>query len=150
MRLLAVAHPDRAGVSVGATANAARMSASINDAYCSIATPINRAETLLRLEVVHPAAQPALSPAFLVEMMELREALDDAIASANSAQVIAIEETARARREALISALAAQLDRAVEEPSPSRLVLFEAARRTLNELRYIERVLERAASDRYS
>ncbi|MDZ4832084.1 MAG: Fe-S protein assembly co-chaperone HscB [Phycisphaerae bacterium] len=143
LRLLAAAHPDRASSGVGAASDAARSSAAINDAYRSIATPFARAETLLRMHTVATPPSDALAPSFLVEMMELREALDEAIAGDEAARISDIRHGADECRAARIAALASFLDRAVATPPPLDVPLYAEARRTLNELRYVERVLDR-------
>lgn len=143
LRLLAAAHPDRAGSGVLAASEAARSSAAINDAYRSIATPFARAETLLRMHSAVTPPSEALAPTFLVEMMELRESLDEAIASAETTRISDIRRGAEECRAARFTTLASLLDRAVAAPPHLAAPLYAEARCALNELRYVERVLDR-------
>ncbi|MFO0829223.1 MAG: Fe-S protein assembly co-chaperone HscB [Phycisphaerales bacterium] len=141
-RLLAAAHPDRAGGDAGATADAARRSAAINDAFRAISAPVARAETLLRLLGAPSRASEPQSPAFLMEMMELRESLDAAIDADDRERIAAMRDDAAARRADLVSELASALDGAADGGAAD----LAAARDALGRLRAVERVVARAAT----
>ena len=143
--LLAAAHPDRAGLDSATSADAARRSSAINDAYRALAAPLPRAEAILRLEGAPVAKGDSLSPQFLAEMMDVRELLDDAIAARDLDRLAALCRDGEARRAELLDELASSLDRAVDANAADKPALLAAARTTLNHLRYFERLLERAA-----
>jgi curved DNA-binding protein CbpA len=71
-------HPDRAGDPVAA-AEAGRRSAALNEARAALRDPERRADLLLsRLGGPSAAEEKSLPPAFLTEMMELRERVEEA------------------------------------------------------------------------
>ncbi len=137
-RLAAESHPDRAGAG-HSTADAARVSAGLNEAYLAVAEPVARAETLLRLAGVAASGSEPMPPAFLAEMMEWREATDAAKESGDAAALAALREEAAGRRSALLEQLAARFDAAERLAAEARLAGFQEARSVLNELRYVER-----------
>lgn len=140
LRLLADAHPDRAGTDPVRQAEAARRSAEITAAFRTLASPIARAETLLALAGMRSSSDDAVSPAFLMSMMETREALDEAIARGDAGEVQRVRDEASRERERLVAALAEAFDGS--DPCARREAL-ERARHDLAALRYVERVLER-------
>lgn len=140
VRLLAECHPDRAGTDPVRQAEAARRSAEINAAFRTLQSPLLRAEALLALAGSRPLPSDALAPAFLMEMMETREALDEAIAADDGARIAELRREAEARRADLHAALAARLDAPIPTPADA-----QAARQDLAALRYVERILERIA-----
>src|SRR5947208_15229738 len=73
-------HPDyhSAGSSADLAASL-ELSAAVNEAYNTLRDPFARAEYLLRLEGGPSAAeQKQMPPAFLAEMLEARERIEDA------------------------------------------------------------------------
>ncbi|MBL9148445.1 MAG: Fe-S protein assembly co-chaperone HscB [Phycisphaerae bacterium] len=140
VRLLAECHPDRAGTDPVRQAEASRRSAEINAAFRTLQSPLLRAEALLALAGSRPLPGDALAPAFLMEMMETREALDEAIAARDEARIAEVRSEADARRVDLLAALAARLDAPISTPAEA-----QAARQDLAALRYVERILERIA-----
>src|SRR6476619_1770759 len=74
-------HPDRFAQSGASERRAAlEKAANVNEAWRALRDPIRRAEALFRLAgaSVGETNEPKASPAFLMEMMEDREALADA------------------------------------------------------------------------
>lgn len=143
LRLLSEAHPDRADGAV-AMAEAARRSAALTEAYRALSAPLTRAEALLRLEGAGKGRE-APSPEFLMEALENREALDAAIAEGDATRVGALRAECAARRAALLRDLEAHFALALAAPPPARAGLLEGAQRDLAALRYVERMLARAA-----
>jgi molecular chaperone HscB len=136
LRRAAAAHPDR---SSEAGSDAARRSAELNDAKRVLDDPLLRAEALLG-----PGASEApLPPDFLMEMMELRSGLDEALASGDREQVAALRQGGEAERDRLLAELAELLDPTGSGglAEPTR----HAARSALCRLRYVLRLIDRAA-----
>ena len=79
-RLQAAAHPDRAASDAQAQRIAVQASARINQAHRRLKDPLARAAYLCELAgvPVDGTSQQPLDPAFLVQQMNWREALDDA------------------------------------------------------------------------
>ncbi len=123
---------------------AERNSARLNSAFEALAQPTQRADWL----VVHLGgptedAERSMPQAFLLEVLEWNEVLDEARSSAAAdPRVEALEVELRARRAANLAQLETLL-----EPLPGRnserLVL---ARRELNALRYLDRALREIES----
>jgi molecular chaperone HscB len=135
-------HPDRAqGAAGGADeGEVARRAALLNDAKRTLEDPERRADALLVL-LGGPAREEekSLPPAFLMEVMEVREALEDAAASGDAGRITEHEAWADARRAALIDEVAGALAALTEPPDPGAL---RDIRVTLNAWRYIERMRE--------
>lgn len=88
--LQATVHPDKfAGASDAQRRLALQWSTQINEAHDTLKDPILRATYLCRLHGVEVDAErnTAMAPDFLVQQMEWREALDDAV-SAKDAQAL--------------------------------------------------------------
>jgi molecular chaperone HscB len=74
-------HPDKyVGAGASERREALAKAVEVNEAWCIVRSPIRRAEALLRLRGVDvgDAAEPKADPDFLMEMLELREALAEA------------------------------------------------------------------------
>ena len=133
-------HPDRY---VGAPANERRMALSraveVNEAWRAVRDPIKRAEAILRLSglegEVGETREPKPSGAFLMEVMEQREQLDEAKASRDVARVEAIVGEAKAQFAATEKALLDAIDGGGE---------LRAAIPLLGRLRYAARFLSEA------
>lgn len=156
VRLMAAAHPDRAATPIEA-AEFARRASRINEAQQTLADPIRRAEAILRLTGAASHEGSALPQAFLIEAMELREALDEAIASGDDARVQSLRDDAIAQRDEAIAELDERFDRLVRltgeqgsgdapaQPQSERSSEIAAIGATLSRLRYVVRMIERAS-----
>jgi molecular chaperone HscB len=126
-------HPDRvAGASAAERVAALSRSRALNDAYQLIKRPVPRAEYLLARAGVTIGDNERLDPAFLMEILELREELAEARAAGNTALVGELQAAMLARRNDALGALP-PLFAAGDYPAiKDRLIL----------LRYVHRYLE--------
>ncbi len=143
-------HPDRYTASAP---NERRMALSraveVNEAWRTLRDPIKRAETILRLSglenEVGETREPKPSGAFLMEVMETRERLEDARASRDASAIEAVTHEAREQFVATERALAQAIDEALAASSESeRSASLRKAIPVLGRLRYAARFLEEA------
>lgn len=106
-------HPDKfAQASASERRAALEKAANVNEAWRILRDPIRRAEALFRVEgiAVGEANEPKASPAFLMDVMEEREALAEARAAKNLPKVRALAtkmaQRARDAEEKLIAGFA--------------------------------------------
>ncbi|MCX4242862.1 Fe-S protein assembly co-chaperone HscB [Paraliomyxa miuraensis] len=132
------AHPDRfVGASSAEQRSAMERSASLNEGYRVLRDPVRRAEYLCRLAGIDvdssepEGGAPAMGQAFLMEMIERREAVEDARREGPSA----LDEL----RDGVEGELDDALDRAVSalQQGDSR-----RAAEALVERRYLQRLLD--------
>ena len=127
------AHPDRvAGSSAAERVAALSRSRALNDAYQLIKKPVSRAEYLLARAGVTIGDNERLDPAFLMEILELREELAEARAAGELARVEQLQRTMQARRAEALDAL----------PGLFAAGDLAAIKQRLIVLRYIHRYLE--------
>jgi len=133
-----VVHPDRfATASTGEQRAAMEASAALNEAYRIIRDPVRRAEYLCKLAGIDVDSNergqgaPSMSQAFLVEMIERREALEDARAKGAAAL--------EAMRQGVEDELDDALDKAVRALDADDP---QDAARYLVERRYFQRLLD--------
>jgi molecular chaperone HscB len=136
----AVLHPDLAS----GDEEAQRRMAVINHARRVLEDPERRADALLlRLGGPSREQHKALPPAFLMEMMEIREAVEAAGAEADpearASQRRSWEAWAEAERQKAIGEVAGMFRALAEWPSEGQR---EEIRTRLNAWRYIERLIE--------
>lgn len=142
-------HPDRHALADGPTrVKNALATAELNQAYRTLRDPVSRAEYLLRLHGIDVAEEKSggrpVAPAFLMEIMELREAFAEARAANDEAAVQALGSDVRGRRDEAMARVGAGF-LAVEAGEPARLPDIAEA---LVALRYFHRFLtELAAHD---
>lgn len=109
-QLQAEVHPDRFA-SEGAAAQRVAMqwAVRVNEAYARLKDPLARAAYLctLRGAPIDAETNTAMPPAFLVQQMQWREALDEA---AGAAEVEAIADTVVAAEQQLLAQAAERLD----------------------------------------
>lgn len=139
-------HPDRF---VGRPASERRAALGraieVNEAHRTLKNPLSRAEALLgRLGLSVPEGQelPA-SPAFLMEMMELREDLRTAGRAQNKAEVERLAAQVRGQEAILAQKLSVAFESAQEgkqTPEATKLEIHQ----TLGSLRYLRRFLDEA------
>lgn len=127
-------HPDfHHGGAGGEQAASETLSAAVNEAYTTLSDPFRRAEHLLALFGGPPAAEVKdISPAFLMEMMELREAVE----AADAAGKLRHEADAKKRLEAVFAGLVSLFEKAEVDPA-ARL----AVRKELNAAKYLKGLL---------
>jgi molecular chaperone HscB len=130
-------HPDRFAA---APASERRMSleraVQVNEAYRLLRDELKRAEALLKL--AGGGAESAADPEFLMEMMELREALGEAEAAKDMARVQALTAQVQVRQTRALDALRAAFPglEAADDALRSRLAV------RIGELRYYRRFLD--------
>ncbi|MCA9657445.1 MAG: Fe-S protein assembly co-chaperone HscB [Myxococcales bacterium] len=110
LELSAAAHPDRfAGASAGERRRAVERASVINEAYRTLRDPVRRAEYLVKLGGIDldrtdpERGAPDPGKAFLIEMIELREALEEA-QGAGVAAVDGLREQIEARADEALDA----------------------------------------------
>jgi molecular chaperone HscB len=126
-------HPDRVvGASAAERVAVLSRSRALNDAYQLIKRPVARAEYLLARAGVAIGDNERLDPAFLMEILELREELAEARAAGNTALVGKLQGAMQARRNDALGALPALFAAGDLAAIKERLIL----------LRYVNRYLE--------
>lgn len=138
-------HPDKyAQASASERRAALEKAAEVNAAWRVVRDPIKRAEALFALAgiAVGETNEPKASPAFLMDVMEQREALAEARAKKDLDRVHALGEAMKARARAAEGKLAAGFakggDRAVLEPLLPLVGELRFYRRFLDEVEAIE------------
>jgi molecular chaperone HscB len=139
LRRAAALHPDRLTDPLAQT-HAQREAAALNDARAALADDEQRANVLLAL-LGGPAKDQdkSLPEGFLIEMMEVREAMDAALATGDAAERDRLDRWAREHRQAHVENVRAGFAGLGAAPAPGQLA---ALRRELNAWRYIERMLQ--------
>lgn len=134
-------HPDKfAGGTPAERRAALDRAAQVNEAWRTLREPVKRAEALLRLAgvAVGETHEPKASGAFLMEIMELREALSEARAARDHERVASLARDVREKREAASRALSEALS--AEAADPAR------ALPRLGELRFYQRFLDEVSA----
>lgn len=151
-------HPDRfARADVRARCYALEHATALNDAYRVLRDPLRRAECLIglhgiRLDVHGIGGRsnvPRLDQAFLVEMLEVQEAIGEARAAGRGAEVERITAEIRLRREAELRGVAEDLREACGGGAPregpgANGAMMRAGERVAR-VRFYDRVLSTAA-----
>ncbi|HYO96021.1 MAG TPA: Fe-S protein assembly co-chaperone HscB [Polyangiaceae bacterium] len=140
-------HPDRY---VGRPASERRMALSkaieVNQALRKLQDPVQRAEALLArhgaLAEEGREAQPR--PDFLMEILELREALSSARSAANLEQVRKLAEGVTSRQENALQALSSAFAACAKVAFPELTQRTLEISSLLSEVRYYQRFLEEA------
>lgn len=130
-------HPDKwASRTPGELAIAERTSAFLNTSYATLKSPAKRAEYLLARRGIDlndaAGGNAALGAAFLMQMMELREEIDAALAAADAAALARLRNHVQTMMRADTDALSSALRRTQDE----------AARVATLRLRYWQRALD--------
>ena len=126
-------HPDRvAGAPAAERVAALSRARALNDAYQLIKKPASRAEYLLARAGVTIGDNERLDPAFLMEILELREELAGARVAGELARVEQLQRAMQARRAEALDAL----------PGLFAAHDLAAIKQRLIVLRYIHRYLE--------
>ena len=132
-------HPDRFATAP-AKERLASLQASqrLNDAYRTLRAPTARAAHLLELHGRKLGENDTVDQGFLLEILELREALDQAKRQKDEARLAELGDDIRGRRRTAMTALGAALDERRWDEAKAELVL----------LRYFDRFLaEHEAGD---
>ena len=118
-------HPDRHAAAGDAARRASmQWTVRVNEAYRALKSPLERARHLLELNGVDVAFETntAMPPAFLMQQMEWREALEDAKAGKDSAALDRLRDDLRGEARAIEGALAERIDGARDYPGAAELV----------------------------
>ncbi|MBN4061234.1 Fe-S protein assembly co-chaperone HscB, partial [bacterium AH-315-I18] len=135
-------HPDRF-IDPLKQADAADRTAVINKAYQTLKSPFDRATVMIHLLSEDPVDDSKQLPAnLLMEMMEIREELEDAQANKNSAELKRLQQWAKDQEKNYLLTLKQVLDQATALPASDRKASLSKAIEQLNALRYIQRMLE--------
>lgn len=152
-RELSVAlHPDKLGaVGPSARREAIERAAQVNEAWRIVKDPIRRAEALFALAgiKVGETNEPKTDQAFLMDMMEMREALAEARDEKNLEKIRALADDAANREKAAkeaISKASAQTDRHLLVQALPKLGELRFYRRMLEDVSAIEDAIAEAAS----
>jgi len=129
-------HPDRF-VDPLEQAEAVEKMSQLTDSYRVLGDPELRARALLALSGLElPEDKDKLPPDLLMEVMEVREAMEAAIESGDRAELERLRNWANKERTAYLNKLAALFDGDLDQGKAS------AVREQLNALRYMQRMLE--------
>jgi len=131
------AHPDfHSDATAEVQAHAEAESAAINEAYATLKDPFRRAEALLKLlGGPNASEQKEMPPAFLMEMLELREQIEGATGPTKAK----IESELLERETTLFAAIENSFAKC--EPPPAPPALLKGIRRDLNAAKYLRGLL---------
>ena len=163
LRAVSRLHPDRATDEVQRV-QMVQEAAAVGAAKQRVAHDLTRAEELLKLLGARSFLAAPLTPEFLMETMELRDAIEEVCAQGQSDARAALSQTIRQRRSDERGALASAFRVALAQsgdPGPGQHTpiasdggmnkdaeaSLRAAAAALVRLRYLDRMLERLASD---
>jgi molecular chaperone HscB len=113
-----------------------RAATALNDAVRVLRDPLARAAALLETRGVTIGENESIEGPLVMEIMELREQLDDARSANDQGQASQVVEGVRARRADALASLSTQLDAGDDA----------GAKHTLITIRYFDRLLEAAAA----
>lgn len=127
-------HPDFHQTGSGAEQSASEtLAAAVNEAYTTLKDPFRRAEHLLALLGGPTAAEVKdIPPAFLMEMMDLREEIERADAAGKARH----EAAAKKRLDVIFTGLIPLFDQALANPAART-----AIRKELNAAKYLKGLL---------
>jgi molecular chaperone HscB len=143
----AATHPDRFTDPLE-QADAAERSAVINDAYRTLKDPESRANALLVL--LGGAAKTddkTLPPDLLVEMMEVRERMEEAIAEQDERAMREIVQWAHEQRAEHLRRVGELFGKAQAADGAAREESLKKVRVELNALRYFQRMIEQSPEE---
>jgi molecular chaperone HscB len=136
-------HPDRFASAPAAERVAAlQRSMALNEAYKALKKPVSRAEYLLGKAGLTIGGNERLDPAFLMEILELREELAAARVADDRDTVVRLEAAMKARRDTSLAALDPLFACAESSTGDTRASCLAEIKTTLILLRYIGRYLE--------
>lgn len=128
-------HPDRFAAQPEAEQRVAMQWATqVNEAYQTLRHAVNRGVYLLKLQGIDAldANNTKMAPAFLMQQMEWREAIEDARAGKNVAALDALTDDLRAAHRRIEAQLAELIDMAHA---------YEAASEAVRQLRFMDKLI---------
>ena len=128
-------HPDRFAAQPEAEQRVAMQWATqVNEAYQTLKHPVNRGVYLLKLQGIDAldANNTKMAPAFLMQQMEWREAIEDARAGKSMAALDALTDDLRAAHRRIESQLVELIDSAKD---------YEGAREAVRQLRFMDKLI---------
>jgi len=132
-------HPDRfARAPVADRVKALSEATALNDAFKVLKSPVRRAEHLLELRGQPLGDKEPVPQSFLMKILELREALEDAQATKDEAEVARLETAMRARFDAALR----RVGQLFASGGTS-----EAIKKELIDLRYFQRFLDEVTGE---
>lgn len=138
----AALHPDRA-LDPMAQADATGESARLNQARATLADDEQRANALLALLGGRAKEQDkSLPPGFLTEIMDVRQQMEEAMASGDAAKRAEMGAWAANQRMQYVDRLGATFGEFTHAEPARKAAILTEARMHLNAWRYIERMIE--------
>lgn len=128
-------HPDRFAAQPEAEQRLAMQWATrVNEAYQTLKHPVNRGVYLLKLQGIDAleASNTKMAPAFLMQQMEWREAVEEARAGKRMAALDALSDELRTAHRRIEARLAELIDSAHD---------FEAASEAVRQLRFMDKLI---------
>ena len=128
-------HPDRFTAQPEAEQRVAMQWATqVNEAYQTLKHPVNRGVYLLSLQGIDAlhASNTQMAPAFLMQQMEWREAIEEARAGKSMDALDALSDDLRATHRRIEAQLAELLDRAQD---------YAAATEAVRQLRFMDKLI---------
>ena len=128
-------HPDRFAAKPEAEQRVAMQWATqANEAYQTLKHPVNRGVYLLRLQGIDAldASHTKMAPAFLMQQMEWREAIEDARAEKSMAALDALTDELRKMHRQIEAQLADVIDKAHD---------YAAASEAVRQLRFMDKLI---------
>jgi molecular chaperone HscB len=128
-------HPDRFASQPEAEQRVAMQWATqVNEAYQTLRHPVNRGVYLLRLQGIDAldASNTKMAPAFLMQQMEWREAIDEARSGKSMATLDSLTDELRAAHRRIEAQLAELIDTAHD---------YEAASEAVRQLRFMDKLI---------
>jgi len=133
-------HPDFHTLGTDAErADSLTATAAVNEAYIALKDPFRRAEYMLGLLGGPTAvAHKDMPQAFLMEMMEIREQIEETKSTGNTLEMERIERELTARFQTIIERVGGMLDQPLTDDLTSRLIVI---RKELNAAKVLRSLL---------
>jgi molecular chaperone HscB len=128
-------HPDRFAAQPDAEQRVAMQWATqVNEAYQTLKHPVNRGVYLLKLQGIDAldASNTKMAPAFLMQQMEWREAIDEARSGRSTAALDALTDELRVAHRRIEAQLGESIDTARD---------FAAASEAVRQLRFMDKLI---------
>ena len=128
-------HPDRFAAQPEAEQRVAMQWATqVNEAYQTLKHPVSRGVYLLKLQGIDAldASNTKMAPAFLMQQMEWREAIEEARAAKNVATLDSLSDDLRATHRRIEAQLNELIDAAQD---------YEGAREAVRQLRFMDKLI---------